>query len=139
MIGLYAAVFGADGTAFDERKYIALHALTGNVGTVSDLPRSDNFVNFVDKDYSVLLRFFDRFTNNLIHVDELVHFLLYDYAASILHAHFTEFFLLWKHIAQHFVKIKINANCKHSSVTGRHILIDADFYQSVLQPAVTEL
>ncbi len=59
VIGLHRAMLGRDRGAFDERKQIALYALTRDIAAATPLARA-NLVDLVEKHDSIVFDFADR-------------------------------------------------------------------------------
>ncbi len=110
VVGANHAVACVDGRAFDDRKNVSLNALARNIRPVARFAPGD-FINFIDKDDAHLLGTLDGNARDLVHIQQLVFFLLDQVFESIGHGHLALFFLLAKQpreVGEHVLHIDVH-------------------------------
>src|SRR5262245_35366616 len=87
MIRAHESVTRVDRGAFDNRQDVALHAFAAHIGTMA-APTPRDLVYLIPEDDAATLYAFDRHARHLIHIDQLLRFLLSQVIHRFAHAHF---------------------------------------------------
>src|SRR5438045_7456265 len=87
MIRAYESMPRVDRSALDNRQDIALHALAADIGSVTRFPPRD-LVNLIQENDAAALHSFECNARHLIHIDQLLLFLLQQIFEAFRHAHF---------------------------------------------------
>src|SRR5215467_12209576 len=134
MIGTDHAVSCIDGCALNDGQDVALNALARHIRAAPGLAPGD-LVYLVEEDNSIVFDAFDGGPGNLVHIDELLLFLLDQVLHCLVDPHFS---LLGapgpEHVGEHFAEINVHLLYSLRSidlkVPGEAPLLDFDFDDS---------
>ena len=104
VVGAHEAVAGVDGGAFDNGQDVALDAFAANVGTVAGFAAGD-LVDFIEENDTARFDALQGGARDLIHVDQLLLFLLHQVIERLGHAHLALPRLLTEQIGQHVLEV----------------------------------
>ena len=124
------SIFGIDRAAFHNGQNVPLDPFPGYVRAAHLLLAGD-LIDLVNKDDAVLLRFFHRLPDHLIHVDALIRFILDQDPAGILNGQ-PAFFLFGRDQApHHLVQVDVDAHGQHG--VSRRLLLHFHLHQFLFQ------
>src|SRR5256885_1729583 len=107
VIGADHAVACVDGGAFDNGQNVALHAFARDIRAMAGFA-SGHLIDLIDKDDAHLLGALHGHAGDLVHVQQLVFFLLNQVFESVGDAHFAFFLLLAEHAGKHVLDIDVH-------------------------------
>ena len=105
VVGLDHPMFGGDGAAFHQRQQVALYAFAGDVRAGGVAAALTDFVDFVDKDDTVLLYSVDGFLLQLFRIDQFGRFFFNQQLHRVFDFQLTRFLLLAAEDLEHGLQL----------------------------------
>src|SRR6267378_541066 len=143
VIGADVAIARLHGRAFDDRQQVALHALTGDVGTRTLATLAGDLVDLIDEDDAVVLDAVERLVHYVVHVHELLQLFVDQDPARLVQMHGPALFLFGYQLLNHFAEIDVRPfhplRRLHHLEHGEVLLLDFDFDVALLELPVLQL
>src|ERR1700730_10934587 len=141
MIGAHHAVTGVYRGAFDNGQDVALHALAGDVGAMAAFAPGD-LVDFINEDDAHLLGALGGDARHVIHVDELIFFILNQVIEGLGRGHLSFLLLLAEKAGKHVLDVDVHlldALVRDDLERGHGALAHLDFDHALVEFAFPQL
>src|ERR1700674_1252167 len=141
MIGPYHAIGSVYRGAFDDGQDVALYAFTGDVGAMAAFAPGD-LVDFINEDDAHLLGALGGDARHVIHVDELIFFILNQVIEGLGDSHFSFFLLLAEKAGEHVLDVDVHlldALVRDDLERGNGALAHLDFDHALIEFAFPKL